>query len=192
MALGIGICSMTKAEVKKIVKTCVETLAKAKDIDLSVFRTVDRKDWGQLIFDIKLEPNSGTELYIDYDILKDNNDKVEFGKAVMSKIWGDIKDHLENDIDKQMRRMGMNKVNIPGFNGIGGVYQLANDPTPQIKDNGDGTYTISLNGSAFNCNSSQEALDTIVALHNKDDDYDFDDGTDGIEVNSGKWGGFSF
>lgn len=175
MTLWTGICSMTKAEIKKLVKTCVETLAKAKDIDLSVFRTVDRKNYGQLVFDIRLAPNSGTELYVAYDVLEDIDDKAEFGKAVMSKIWGDIRGHLENDIDKQMRRMGMNKVNIPGFNGIGGVYQQSNAPTPQIKDNGDGTYTISLGGSAFNCNSSQEALDTIVALHgsSSDDDYDF-------------------
>ena len=157
MTLGTGICSMTKAEIKKLVETCVKTLAKAKDIDLSVFNTVDRKDWGQLIFDIKLEPNSGTELYIDYDVLEDNNDKVEFGKAVMSKIWGDIKDHLENDIDKQMRRNGLKKVNIPGFNGIGGIYQPYNAPIKEIKDNGDGIYTVSIGGYGTNCNNSQKA-----------------------------------
>lgn len=121
---------MTKAEIKEIIKTCVETLAKVKDIDLSISNIVDRKDCGQLIFDIRLEPNFGTELYIDCRVLEYNDDKAEFGKAVMSKIWGDIRDHLENDLDKQMRRMGMNKLNIPGFNGMGGIYQPYNGITP--------------------------------------------------------------
>ena len=192
MVMEVGIYSMTKAEIKKIVKTCVETLANVKDIDLSIFDIRDDKTLGALVFDIRLEPNFGTSLYLDCRVLEYNNDKAEFGKAVMSKIWGDIRDHLENDLDKQMRRMGMNKINIPGFNGMGGVYQQSNAPTPQIKNNGDGTYTISIGGCEFNCNNSQEALDTLVALHNKDDDYDFDDDTDGIEVDSGKWGGFSF
>ena len=191
--MGTGICSMTKAEIKKIVKTCVETLAKVKDIDLSIFDIRDDKTLGALVFDIRLEPNFGTALYIDPDILKDNNEKEEFGKAVMSKIWGDIRDHLENDIDKQMRRNGLNKVNIPSFNGMGGVYQSANSPIPQIKDNGDGTYTISLAGCDFNCDNAQEASDTLDALCKLDtDDDDFDDETDGIEVDTGKWGGFSF
>ena len=190
--MGTGICSMTKAEIKKIVKTCVETLAKVKDIDISISDIIDRKNHGLLIFEIRLEPNFGTSLYIDCDILEDNDDKAEFGKAVMSKIWGDIRDHLENDIDKQMRRNGLNKVNIPGFNGVGGVYQQSNAPIPRIKDNGDGTYTISLAGCDFNCDNAQEASDTLVALHRLDTDDDFDDDTDGIEVDSGKWGGFSF
>lgn len=151
MVMEAGICSMTKAEIKKIVKTCVETLANVKDIDLSIFDIRDDKTLGALVFDIRLEPNFGTSLYLDCRVLEYNNDKAEFGKAVMSKIWGDIRDHLENDLDKQMRRMGMNKINIPGFNGMGGVYQQSNAPTPQIKNNGDGTYTISIGGCEFNC-----------------------------------------
>lgn len=177
MVMGTGICSMTKAEIKKIVKTCVETLAKVKDIDLSIFDIRDDKTLGALVFNIRLEPNFGTALYIDPDILKDNNEKEEFGKAVMSKIWGDIRDHLENDLDKQMRRNGLNKVNIPGFNGVGGVYQSANSPTPQIKDNGDGTYTISLNGAYGNL-SQALGVNAKVIDSDDDDDYDFDDEED--------------
>ena len=103
---------MLRDEIVKLVQDCVETLAKVKDIDLRVFDIRDDKIFGALVFDIRLERNFGTRLYIDPDILKDNNDKVEFGKAVMRKIWGDIRGHLENDIDKQTRRMGMNKINI--------------------------------------------------------------------------------
>ena len=96
---------MTKTEVKNIVETCVETLAKVKDIDLSIFNTVDRKDRGQLIFDIRLEHNLGTRLCIDYNVLKRNDDKAEFGKVAMCKIWRGIRGRLENDVDKQTRRM---------------------------------------------------------------------------------------
>ena len=174
---------MTKTEIKKLVKTCVETLAKAKDIDLSIFDVRDDKTLNALVFDIRLEPNFGTSLYIDPDILKDNNDKAEFGKAVISKIWGDIRDHLENDLDKQMRRMGMNKVNIPGFNGMGGIYKPYNAPTPKITDNGDGTYTISVSGHSANYNNIRDAVDTLTALSglNTDDeeeDYDYDEEED--------------
>lgn len=114
--------SMTKTEIKKLVKTCVETLARVKDIDLRVFDIRDDETFGDLIFDIRLEPNFGTRLYIDPDILKGNDDKVEFGKAVMRKIWGDVRGRLENDIDKQTRRMGMNKINIPSLERSGPIY----------------------------------------------------------------------
>lgn len=107
--------SMTKTEIKKLVKTCVETLAKVKDIDLSVFDIRDDETFGDLVFDIRLEPNFGITLCIDPYILKDNNGKEEFGKAVMRKIWANVRGHLENDIDKQMRRMRMNKINIPSL-----------------------------------------------------------------------------
>ena len=105
--------SMTKTEIKKLVKTCVETLAKVKDIDLSIFDIRDDETFGDLVFDIRLEPNFGITLCIDCDVLKRNDDKTEFGKAVMRKIWADVRGHLENDIDRQTRRMGMNKINIP-------------------------------------------------------------------------------
>lgn len=166
---------MTKKEIKKLVKTCVKTLAEAKDIDLSIFDIRDDKTLGALVFDIKLESSFGTiygtKLCLNNAILKsllteDYEGKAELGKAIISKIWSDIRDYIDdNPLDKQMRKMGMNKVNIPGFNGVGGVYQLANGPTPQVKDNGDGTYTVSLGGSAFNCNNSQKASDTFDALY---------------------------
>ena len=145
-----GICSMTKTEIKKLVKTCIETLAKVKDIDLSIFDIRDDETLGALVFDIKLETTFGavfgTKLCIDNTALKyllteDYEGKAELGKSIISKIWHDIRDYVNDDpIDSQMRRMGMNKINIPGFNGIGGVYRQSNIPTPQIKDNGDGTY----------------------------------------------------
>ena len=78
---------MTKAEVKNIVKTCVETLARVKDIDLRIFDIRNDGTLGALAFDIRLEPNFGTTLCIGCDVLKRNDDKVEFGKAVMRKIW---------------------------------------------------------------------------------------------------------
>ena len=102
---------MTKAEVKNIVKTCVETLARVKDIDLRIFDIRDDGTLGALAFDIRLEPNFRTTLCIGCDVLKRNDDKVEFGKAVMRKIWGDVRGRLENDADKQTRRTGMNKIN---------------------------------------------------------------------------------
>lgn len=102
---------MLRDEIVKLVQECVETLAMVKDIDLHVFDIRDDKTFGDLIFDIRLEPNFGTRLYIDPDILKGNDDKVEFGKAVMRKIWGDVRGHLENDVDRQTRRTGMNKAN---------------------------------------------------------------------------------
>lgn len=141
---------MLRDEVVKLVQECVETLAKAKDIDLSIFDIRDDKTLGALIFDIKLELSFGavfrTKLCFNNTILKsllteDYEDKAELGKFIISKIWHDIRDYVNDDpIDSQMRRMGMNKINIPGFNGIGGVYQSANAPIPQIKDNGDGNY----------------------------------------------------
>lgn len=141
---------MLRDEVVKLVQDCVKTLAKVKDIDLSIFDIRDDETLGALVFDIKLESNFGavfgTKLCLNNTILKsllteDYEGKAELGKSIISKIWHDIRDYVNDDpIDSQMRRMGMNKINIPGFNGIGGVYQQSNTPTPQIKDNGDGTY----------------------------------------------------
>lgn len=85
---------MLRDEIVKLVQDCVETLAKAKDIDLRVFDIKDDEALGALAFDIRLEPNFGTKLCIDPDILKGNDDKVGFGKAVMRKIWGDVRDRL--------------------------------------------------------------------------------------------------
>ena len=173
---------MTKTEIKKLVKTCVETLAKAKDIDLSIFDIRDNKTLNALIFDIRLEPNFGTSLCISLNMLKDENDKEELGKAIIGKIWGDIRNHLENDLDKQMRRHGLSKINIPGFNGMGGIYKPYNAPTPKITDNGDGTYTVSVSGHSANYNNIQDAVDTLTALSglNTDDeeDYDYDEEDD--------------
>ena len=104
---------MLRDEIVKLVQDCVETLAKVKDIDLSIVDIRDDETLGALAFDIRLEHNFGTTLCIDCDVLKDNDDKAEFGKAVMRKIWGDVRGRLENDVDKQMRRMRMNKINIP-------------------------------------------------------------------------------
>ena len=113
---------MLRDEAVKLVQECVETLAGVKDIDLSVFDIRDDETFGALVFDIRLEPNFGTKLYIDCCVLEYSDDKAEFGKAIMRKIWGDVRGHLENNVDKQTGRMGMNKINTADLKRNGLIY----------------------------------------------------------------------
>lgn len=164
---------MTKTEVKKLVKTCVETLAKAKNIDLSISNIDDNKTMEALIFDIVLETMDetiyGTKICLNNTILKsllteDYEGKAELGKSIISKIWSDIREFVDDDpLDRQMKNSGFNKIKVPGMSGVGGIY--TSQGTPQIIQNGDGTYIISMNGISLPAENANDAIKILEVFN---------------------------